>query len=746
MGYIDDLVKFGRQGKYKEDLEFYDGDTGYNEPRVEGERRDPVTGLRIQGVNTAEKGQFGYEESLATAEKYSSGTTIDSGERGYFGRRLGDREDASGQLLSHELLSRGQAELYGDTGSDQQKAIATDFGLTASGLGGRTPSPQMQRDIAFDEERKNHFIQEIRNSRVAPQLKIRHDLHSDAIGRGVDQVQQMGYGMLKLIGDSFGSETLSTLAKAGIDEQSLSMMFNPRKNKSFSEAEGFSESIASVYESLIEQVPNIGVTIATSLATGGIGGLATRAAAARIAAGETAASQATAAAFANAIGAAKFSTIVAPKIPKIAGFATGAKIGAGVASVGMNTGETKITFDREGIDNNSKVLFTGLVKGALDMAGLSKIPGVNRLVGMAARAKGISPKKLWREVPFKVMKAAIAEGTTEALQAVADELAVGSEKPNHEFNWDAVIESFVIGAAAGGAMGLIGSSAETAIQDTPKGFSFKQDSKSGIDTGDKNAAIVEGNHKGQVIVEVNDTKDQVTGRAFFDDKKGAAAYVDAVNTIGADKSHRIIEENLAKKAKEQETENKEAGNYKPQETVVDSSFAGTPSGQKLRKSINTFKSFLDGTNPKGLAKAYAAWVNIQFNEADKAGKSAPSKEDISKEMYLAVVKNKKLKAVEAAYKAEESSFDSVLAQKQLVEEAEKAKIKRDKPYTAKEQELVEAVSKIREGRTSRDGDFELNKVAGETSELKNAADKIVADEGLTEAKDEHRQADRKSVV
>ena len=432
-------------------------------------------GLRLKQASTPEiekpwKNEAGFPGS-ADAHRFSedfvqNARPSSDGTRGYFGRQLGEMVSPSEQLLSNELLSKGLA--HSNVSSNAQaRAKETQFGLKEYGIGNITDEDRM--NIARRRYNREAGVNYINNRLQRPSLETDKNFHTDALARGVDQVQQMGYGLMKLVGDSVGSEGLSKLAQAGIDENTLTMMLNPRETRSWTEAEGFAESLGSVYETLIEQVPNIGTTIASALATGGIGGAAMRAATARLASGEIAGTSLVTKAMAK-----KFVKDRADlkKAAMATGYKRGAAVGAGVASIGMNTGETKITFDREGISNDSKVWFTGLVKGAADMVGLAAIPGLNRLVGMGLRASKTAKKakltraQMFKRVPFKVMQAAAAEGTTEAFQAVADAVAVNTslDREWSDKDTDAVLESFVVGFAAGKAIGLPGAVVQTAGQ------------------------------------------------------------------------------------------------------------------------------------------------------------------------------------------------------------------------------------------------------------------------------------------
>lgn len=452
-------------GELDGDLTAYDGDTLQS---------DSGESLRIEGINTPEKGFPGAQAALETAQQFETDSeTVTDGERGHYGRTLGDRT-SGGRLLSHELLSRGQA-VTGSGASSQQRATERELQLKRV-VGGA--SDQELADIDAQDRNNAVLMKGIREvqkqGRSGSGIRTEKNFHSDAFGRGVDQVQQMAFGLTKLFGDSVDSETITRWSQEGIDDQAIEMMFNPRQTKSFSESDGFSESIESIYESLIEQAPNIGLTVGTALLSGGIAGLAGRGAAGRAVASKLSAAELSETAALNLVMKQAAEKISAAGT---AGFQTGAKIGAGSTAFTLNTGETKLEFDREGIDNNSKAAFVGLAKSALDFAGLSRIPGVNRLVGMGGRSAGLSAKesaKLFKDIPFDIAKSAVTEGSTEALQTVLDKAAVNSSlnRPWSEQDTAEVIEAGVIGAAAGGTLGGAGSTVQAVgdiqVEETPK--------------------------------------------------------------------------------------------------------------------------------------------------------------------------------------------------------------------------------------------------------------------------------------
>lgn len=528
---------------------------GKEEGFVDG---DSTNDFRLKGANAVEQGTPGWEDSHRTASKYNNAETVSEGlfgEKGYYGRTLGDRRDAAGQLLSHELLGRGQATPT-SSANYRQQAIHRDFLMANRGLADRNPTSQEAADYERYIQREKDQLNVARNAPSMDSLEDRRGFHGAAFGRGVDQVQQMGYGLVKLIGDSIGAKSITDFAKAGIDKQTVEMLINPRMTKSFSDADGFSETVASLYESVIEQAPNIGTTIAAALVSGGIGGIAGRQTAAKIASGEVAASTATQRMFQQAITNPTWKTTGVQRLYDLTkkqaiskASQRGAAIGAGATSIGMNTGETKLSFDAEGIDNNAKVFATGLLKGAIDMVGLSAIPGVNRLVGLAARKASrktgtkITRKDLFKQVPFKVLKAAIAEGGTEGVQQAADIVSINTSlnKAWDEEDTKSLKEAMVIGAVAGKAFalpGAIGGAAFGTVTEPKKQIEAqKQATKEG-----KKKAVYENDPSVPAGFKVEGTTAFVndgeqSGKATFRTKEEARAYIKTARTEGVSQAN-----------------------------------------------------------------------------------------------------------------------------------------------------------------------------------------------------------------
>ncbi len=456
--------------------------------------------LRIEGINTPEVGHAegemsspGGDAAARFAAQFASGTPELTGDQGKYGRELGDVRGEDGRLLSHELLRKGHATIYPLGSTEQQEAISQNFRLKMAGIGHITP--ENKQDITRYLEELYNTNELLGNRREAPRLGkyVPGNMSINALARGIDQSQQMSYGFMKTVGDIIGSDGLKKLADVGIGENELDIMFNPRSNPSVLEAKGFGGTADALYESVLEQVANLGISVGSAagahLLTGGA--------------------------------------------------SSAALVGAGVSSVALNTGETQVEFDREGIHDPWKVLGTGAAKGALDIVGLRAIPGFGKFLSRSAKKAKVSPKfaqkAVMKDVPFKVVKTAAIEGSTEAMQTVLDKVSVNSSlgRDWSSHDTDEVLESMIVGAATGGITSGISASAMAGM-DVAKTKNLS-DNPWVEDEEVKNpkgrAAVVKKNtNLDKAVVFVNDGENK--GRMHFDEVKEARAFRNDVNKNG----------------------------------------------------------------------------------------------------------------------------------------------------------------------------------------------------------------------
>ena len=156
-----------------------------------------------------------------------------------YGRTLGDIINSDGKSLNQELIREGLAKAtYGD--DPQAKANADLLGLKEVGLAGGATTEQQVRAIerrAFQREQTARLL-----GTLQPKYRNVYDdrgFHEKALDRGLDQVELMGSGLAKWIGDLTGVDMLSEFGKRGISENQIDVLLNPRATKSFTESEGF---------------------------------------------------------------------------------------------------------------------------------------------------------------------------------------------------------------------------------------------------------------------------------------------------------------------------------------------------------------------------------------------------------------------------------------------------------------------------------------------------------------------------
>ena len=91
----------------------------------------------------------------------------------------------------------------------------------------------------------------------------------NSIGRGVDQLQQSLYGFAAQVGDMAGSKDLRNWGLLGAYANEDQIAANPRAVPSISDIHSVGDFGNWALETLGEQVPNLGLSIGTALATGG---------------------------------------------------------------------------------------------------------------------------------------------------------------------------------------------------------------------------------------------------------------------------------------------------------------------------------------------------------------------------------------------------------------------------------------------------------------------------------------------
>lgn len=97
---------------------------------------------------------------------------------------------------------------------------------------------------------------------------------TNSVGRGVDQLQQSLYGFAAQVGDMAGSKDLRNWGLLGAYNNEDQVNANPRAVPSISNINSMGDFGNWAVETLGEQIPNLGLSLGTAIATGGLGAMA----------------------------------------------------------------------------------------------------------------------------------------------------------------------------------------------------------------------------------------------------------------------------------------------------------------------------------------------------------------------------------------------------------------------------------------------------------------------------------------
>lgn len=246
---------------------------------------------------------------------------------------------------------------------------------------------------------------------------------SEALGRGIDQYQGMAYGAAEAAGELTGLKSLTEFGREGRERNKLEAQVAAPPKQDFTDADGIGKLFQWGKETLVENLPNIGQSVAG----------------------------ATAGAYAGAFGG-PYAPITVP---------LGALVGAIVPNYVLGVGEVQGAIkDRDPTAVQPGMAFAG---GAAIAALDSIVPGKigSSLVRTYGRgmAEEIATRALAKHVSPTVLKEAgkdgLIEGVTESVQEVIKDLTAATATgqgldPNLGTN---LVESFAAGLLTGGVMG-----------------------------------------------------------------------------------------------------------------------------------------------------------------------------------------------------------------------------------------------------------------------------------------------------
>jgi hypothetical protein len=234
-------------------------------------------------------------------------------------------------------------------------------------------------------------------------------------GRGIDQLQGMGYGALEAVGEAVGSEGLTDFGRKGREFNDQQMAEGPQ-NQDFWEIDSVGDAFAFAKESVVQNLPQMGVSIGGSLAGAAAG------------------------------------SVAGP-----AGTAIGAALGALIPNFGLALGEVQGAVKEKDPDAAPSGWTWA---GASAMAALDSVLPV-RLGTVLRRTFGKEVAEtaaktfLTAGIRKEILRDIGVEGLTEAMQSVITE-AAAAKATGQEIDedwWKNAIAEGVAGAIVGGTLG-----------------------------------------------------------------------------------------------------------------------------------------------------------------------------------------------------------------------------------------------------------------------------------------------------
>ena len=392
---------------------------------------------RILGVDAPESGTPAGEAATDFA-KYaieSHGLRVkETGRKGYYGRdlvetKLGDTDTGFAEFL----IRQGHARPVGGSEDDEKNNLAEAASSAARVTGLQDRGVQNPYDIDLSGETASNF-------------SPTGGSFTNAVGRAVDNVQQLGYSAANVgamaLGDLFGTEVLDTWGEEGLRRNMVEAAMNPATIEKWDDVDDLSTGFTYVVETLGEQLPNI----ATLLGTGGVGFLVKGGASKLVQAGIQKKLAQLALKQGNKIQVAKVAQ----------GGSSGFTAGVAAGSFGFGTGEIGNELRDAGIDSPVTALIGAVPFAALDTLGFQSTIG--RLFrGIDKDIATQSVKDIARSTFKAAGVGAAAESSTEMLQEVITLSARAFHDPTFEiFSDENLARIKEAGIKAGIVGGLLG--------------------------------------------------------------------------------------------------------------------------------------------------------------------------------------------------------------------------------------------------------------------------------------------------
>lgn len=400
---------------------------------------------RILGIDAPESGTPAGEAATDFTKKLLAAKEIsakESGKKGYYGRDLVEvKIDDTDQPLGAHLARLGYARPVGGSEFDDEINRAETASTAARVLGVQERGVQNAYDIDL-------------SGATATDLGSRAGTFGKAVGRGVDQVQQLGYSALNVgamaLGDLFGTEVLDSWGEEGLRRNMIEAAMNPAEVQTWDDVENLSTGFTYVLEALGEQLPNI----ATLVGTGGAGALVKGGVSKLVQAGIQKKLAQLALKQGNNLQVAKI-------VKGGSGFTPGIAAGSYV----MGTGEIGNELREAGIDSPGTALLGAVPFAALDTLGFQTTIG-RLFKGIDKDIATQSVKDIARSTFRAAGIGAAAESSTEMLQEVITLSARAFHDPTFEIFSDENLARIKEAGIKAGIVGGVFGGGATAINKT----------------------------------------------------------------------------------------------------------------------------------------------------------------------------------------------------------------------------------------------------------------------------------------
>ena len=284
---------------------------------------------------------------------------------------------------------------------------------------------------------------------VAPQAdRQEFSTFKASMARGTDYSQATLYAATKALGDVTGFDVAERWGQEGLERNLIEAAENPPRIERFDDIEDLADFGTYVIEAVGEQVPQL----AADLGIGIVGG------------GASLVARAT-------IGKAMLRKLSVQEADAVldnialARFSGGFKAGFYTGIYGQVSGETELELQARDIDNSALALAAGVPKTLLERLGLE-----NAILNVATK-RGVPVDTLSQalnNMGRDALVGMLAEGSTEGLQGVIDNIAVASQDPDFDItsrdNLLNLADQSLKGAIVGGTFGGTISGARSAIE------------------------------------------------------------------------------------------------------------------------------------------------------------------------------------------------------------------------------------------------------------------------------------------